>query len=192
MGVHASLDGGKAWVSLRGNMPVNPVHDLLVHPRQNDLVVGTHGRGIFIADIAPLQELNAETLAKDVHLFAVKPRVRRNSKASMFDAFSGHRFFTAPNEPAGLVIHYYLKDEAAEKPKITIFDSTGKSLRSLTGDAGKGIHSVNWNMRAPRSRRRQAQAEAPAGPSLGFTEYLVTLELGDTKLTQKAVVHDSR
>jgi hypothetical protein len=90
-----------------------------------------------------------------------------------------------------MVIHYYLKAEAAEKPKITITDSSGKSLRSLTGVAARGIHSVNWNMRAPRSRGRQAQAEAPAGPSLGFTEYLVTLELGDTKLTQKAVVRDS-
>jgi photosystem II stability/assembly factor-like uncharacterized protein len=190
MGVYTSLDGGKAWVSLRGNMPVNPVHDLLVHPRQNDLVVGTHGRGLFIADISPLQELTEDTLAKDVHLFAVKPTVRRNSTASMFDAFSGHRFFSAPNEPEGLVIHYYLKDAAAEKPKITITDSTGKSLRSLTGDAARGIHSVDWNMRAPRSRGRQAQAEPPAGPNLGFTEYLVTLELGDTKLTQKAVVRD--
>ena len=183
---------GKAWVSLRGNMPVSPVHDLLVHPRQHDLVVGTHGRGIFITDVSPLQELNEETMSKEVHLFAVKPKVRRNTTASMFDAFSGHRFFTASNEPAGLVIHYYLKDEAAEKPKITISDSTGKSLRSLTGVTARGIHSVIWNMRAPRSRGPQAQAEASTGPSLGYTEYLVTLELGDTKLTQKAIVRDGR
>ena len=191
MGVYASLDDGKSWVSLRGNMPVSPVHDLLVHPRENDLVVGTHGRGIFIADVSPLQEMNEETLTKDVHLFAVKPKVRRNSKASMFDAFSGHRFFSAPNEPEGLVIHYYLKDEASEKPKISISDSSGKSLRTLTGVTTRGIHSVVWNMRVPRSRGQQAQAAQP-GPSPGFTEYLVTFELGDTTLTQKAVVRDER
>jgi len=192
MGVHVSIDDGKTWVSLRNNMPNNAVHDLLVHPRENDLVVGTHGRGIFITEVSPLQELSEQVLAEDVHLFAVKPKVRRNTTASMFDAFSGHRFFSAPNEPAGLVIHYYLKDEAAEKPKITISDSSGKSLRSLTGVTARGIHSVVWTIRAPRQRGRQAQAEAPAGPSLGFTEYLGTLELGDTKLTQKAVVRDGR
>jgi len=173
-------------------MPNNAVHDLLVHPRENDLVVGTHGRGIFITEVSPLQELSEQVLAEDVHLFAVKPKVRRNTTASMFDAFSGHRFFSAPNEPAGLVIHYYLKDEAAEKPKITISDSSGKSLRSLTGVTARGIHSVVWTIRAPRQRRRQAQAEAPAGPSLGVTEYVITLELGDTKLTQKAVVREGR
>jgi hypothetical protein len=106
----------------------------------------------------------------------------------MFDAFSGHRTFSAANEPAGLVIYYYLKDEAAEKPKITISDPYGNSLRSLTGVTARGIHSVVWNMRVPRSRGRQAQAE----PSSGVTEYVVTLELGDTKLTQKAVVREGR
>jgi len=192
MGVYVSIDDGKTWVSLRGNMPSNAVHDLLVHPRENDLVVGTHGRGIFIADVSPLQELDKETLAKEIHLFAVKPKVRRSTTASMFDAFSGHRTFSAANEPAGLVIHYYLKDEAAEKPKITIRDSSGKSLRSLTGVTARGIHSVTWNMRVPRQRGRQAQADVLTGPSLGFTAYLVTLELGDTKLTQKAIVRDSK
>jgi photosystem II stability/assembly factor-like uncharacterized protein len=192
MGVYASISDGKTWVSLRGNMPTTAVHDLLVHARENDLVVGTHGRGIFIADVSPLQELDDKVLAESVHLFAVKPKVRRTTTASMFDAFSGHRFFSAPNEPEGLVIHYYLKDEAVEKPKITISDSSGKSLRSLTGVTARGIHSVVWNMRAPRSRGPQAQAEVQTGPSLGFTEYLVTLELGDTKLTQKAVVRDTR
>ena len=109
----------------------------------------------------------------------------------MFDAFSGHRFFSAPNVPEGLVIHYYLKDEASEKPKISISDSSGKSLRTLTGVTTRGIHSVVWNMRVPRSRGQQAQAAQP-GPSPGFTEYLVTFELGDTTLTQKAVVRDER
>jgi photosystem II stability/assembly factor-like uncharacterized protein len=184
MGIHVSIDDGKTWVSMRNNMPTNAVHDLLVHPRENDLVAGTHGRGIFIMDVSPLQELDEGVLAEDVHLFAVKPKVRRSTTASMFDAFSGHRTFSAANEPAGLVIYYYLKDEAAEKPKITISDPYGKSLRSLTGVTARGIHSVAWNMRAPRQRGRQAQAE----PSSTVLEYVVTLELGDTKITRKAVV----
>jgi hypothetical protein len=75
--VYVTIDGGGHWVRMRNNMPTNAVHDLLIHPRENDLVVGTHGRGIFITNISPLQELNAEILEKDVFLFAVDPVVKR-------------------------------------------------------------------------------------------------------------------
>ena len=76
LAVYVSLDGGKAWTRMKANMPTQPVHDLKIHPRENDLIVATHGRGIFIADISALEEMTAEVLAKDAHLFAVEPKVR--------------------------------------------------------------------------------------------------------------------
>ena len=69
-GLFVSIDGGARWVRMRANMPNVPVRDLLIHPRENDLVVGTHGRGIFVTDITPLSELTEELLAGDVHMFA--------------------------------------------------------------------------------------------------------------------------
>jgi photosystem II stability/assembly factor-like uncharacterized protein len=185
MGLFISLNAGREWQRLRNNLPTTPVHDLLIHPRENDLILGTHGRGIFVTDISPLQELDEELLAKNVHLFAVKSQVRRNTTRSMFDAFSGHRNFSAPNPPSGLVIYYYLKENAAQMPKIVISDPYGKQIRSLSGVKEKGLHSVVWNMRVPRSQTQPQETSAES-------EYLVTLELGDQRLTQKARVFQER
>ncbi len=178
-GLFVSLNDGQKWLPLRNNLPTTPVHDLLIHPREKDLVLGTHGRGIFVTDISPLQELDDELLAENVHLFAVKPQVRRNSTTSMFDAFGGHRNFSAPNPPSGLVIYYYLKEDAAQTPEIIISDLFGKQIRSLSGAKEKGLHSVVWNMQVPRSQRQPDETSA-------VSEYLVTLELGEIKLNQKA------
>jgi hypothetical protein len=74
--VYASLDCGKNWTKMKTNMPTQPVHDLVIHHRENDLVVATHGRGFFITDITPLQELTPKILSKDVHLFDIESKVR--------------------------------------------------------------------------------------------------------------------
>jgi hypothetical protein len=63
-GVWVSIDGGSRWERLKANLPTVPVHDLTIHPRENDLALGTYGRGIFLADITHLQELSADVLAK--------------------------------------------------------------------------------------------------------------------------------
>lgn len=90
-------------------MPTNAVHDLLIHPRENDLVVGTHGRGIFITDISPLQEMDEKVIAEDIHLFEIEPKKQRILRRG--GSLLGHRHFTAPNEPDGVVIYYYLKEK---------------------------------------------------------------------------------
>lgn len=69
-GVHVTLDGGTTWRPLMNGMPTVAVHDLVVHPRDNDLIAGTHGRGLYVLDdITPLQQLTPEALAAPVHLF---------------------------------------------------------------------------------------------------------------------------
>jgi photosystem II stability/assembly factor-like uncharacterized protein len=74
LGVWVSLNAGAAWMRLKADLPAVPVHDLTIHPRENDLVLGTYGRGIFIGDISPLQELTTATADKPLHLFAIEPR----------------------------------------------------------------------------------------------------------------------
>jgi hypothetical protein len=83
------------------------------------------------------------------------------------------------------VIYYYLKENAAQMPKIVISDPYGKQIRSLSGVKEKGLHSVVWNMRVPRSQTQPQETSAES-------EYLVTLELGDQRLTQKARVFQER
>ena len=70
-GVYASLDGGASFHTFDNSLPKVAVHDLLVHPESNELIVGTHGRSIYLADVAPLQEMDNDLIASDLHLFPV-------------------------------------------------------------------------------------------------------------------------
>ena len=96
-GVYVSISGGNTWESLRNNMPTIAVHDLLVHPRENDLVVGTYGRGLYITDISPLQEINSNILDQDVHLFQVEPAVQRVTRGWGNYNLYGDRNLATPN-----------------------------------------------------------------------------------------------
>ncbi len=174
---------------MRNNMPTIAVHDLLVHPRENDLVVGTYGRGIFITDISPLQELKEDVLEKDIHLFSVEPKVQWTTRPwGNYDLY-GDRHLSTPNEPNAIVIDYYLKNKAKEKAKITITDPYGKILNQLNGTTDPGINRVLWNMRIQPPEGQSSQAGRRFGRALAEPgEYVVILEVGDKKLTQKAVI----
>jgi photosystem II stability/assembly factor-like uncharacterized protein len=187
--VYVTIDGGGHWVRMRNNMPTNAVHDLLIHPRENDLVVGTHGRGIFITNISPLQELNAEILEKDVFLFAVDPVVKRIIRRGM--SFPGHKHYSVPNEKGGVTVYYYLKEDVDEKVKITITDPYGNTLKTITGKKLAGIHSANWNMsRKPGKVEIQARRRSMGDMKVEAGEYVAVLVLGEKKMTQKIRIKD--
>jgi photosystem II stability/assembly factor-like uncharacterized protein len=189
MAVYVSTDGGKRWICMKGNMPTNGVHDLLIHPREHDLVVGTHGRGIFITNIAPLQELNAKILANNIYLFDIKSTIqwilRRGS------SFQGHRHFTANNEIAGIAINYYLKENVSGDIRITITDAYGEKICDLDGKKKAGINCVTWDMRKPltdeekKAQDRFARFRRPQGKLVSPGGYLAILEIGEFKLKKK-------
>ncbi|MFQ5742899.1 MAG: hypothetical protein ACE5HV_04840 [Acidobacteriota bacterium] len=110
VGVYFSLDRGASWMRLKNNLPTVPVDDIVVHPRENDLVIGTHGRGIWILDdITPLERMSALVLESPAHLFPVRP-------ATAFNVNSPQGWtpgaYAAPNPPYGARIRYYLKENA--------------------------------------------------------------------------------
>ena len=151
LGVWVSIDAGAAWTRLKANLPTVPVHDLTIHPRENDLVLGTYGRGIFIGDITHLQELSAEVLAKPLHLFAVEPRAAYGFRAlGNFDLF-GNKYIEVPNEPDALVINYYLRATQDGGAQVTICGHHGRPVAELKGPSEAGINRVQWNMRAARA-----------------------------------------
>ncbi len=188
-GVFVSLNGGKQWAALKGNMPTAPVHDLVVHPREGDLVVGTYGRGIWITDITPLRELN-QALAMDAHLFAIEPKARRREGALGNYRLYGDRLMITPNEPNGMTFSFYLKEPPKEKVTLTVTDVTGKVVRTFEPTAKAGLNRVIWEMseggRGPGQggefRPGAGLRTVPAG------EYTVTLQVGEKKLTQPARV----
>lgn len=188
-GVFVSLDGGLRWSALRGNMPAAAVHDLLVHPRDGDLVVGTYGRGIWIADMTPLRELNEEILDKDVHFFATPPTGGRREGALGNYRLYGDRHVVTPNQPNGLDFTYYLKQDASGPVTLTAADLDGTVLGTLEASAKAGINRVTWELGEPRRRPPAAggaarQTVRPLPPG----ECLVTLQAGAAKLTQKVRV----
>jgi hypothetical protein len=191
-GVFVSINRGKKWVKMNNNIPNTPVLDLAVHPREHDLIVGSMGRGIFVTNIGSLQELNDVVLAKEAHLFGIKPTVQRiiwNFGAN--DRLFSQRHIVTPNEPNGMVIQYYLKNARSDAINIVITDSRGTEVARLKGETAAGINTVVWNMRAEggaggrRVRGRGIYSPDQWAP-IGM--YLVTLEVGGQKLTQPAQI----
>jgi hypothetical protein len=189
-GVFVSMDGGESWVRMKNNLPNAPVKDLLVHPRENDLVVATYGRGLFVTDIAPLQEMNEKVLAEDVYLFEIEPRMQWMTREWGNYRLMGDRHLFTPNEPNAVVINYYLKEKPKEKVKITVTDPYGQVLRELPGKTEAGLNTVLWNMRRQVKREEMEPPEEYRwrGSWADPGEYVVVLELGQKKISRKAVI----
>jgi photosystem II stability/assembly factor-like uncharacterized protein len=145
-GAFASFDRGVHWARLKGNLPMVRVDDIQIHPRDNDLVLGTHGRSIWILDnITALEKMSDAVMASDVAIFEPPPAIAfrlYNRKGN-----TGHKWFSAPNPPYGGVIDYYLKTRAEAPVRVTISDKSGKVVRELTGLREAGIHRVVWDLR---------------------------------------------
>ena len=147
IGVYYTMDGGTHWTELRGGMPTLPFNDLVIHPRENDLVLGTHGRGIWILDqINALQELSEEVVGKSAHLFTIEPavQIRRAGR----QAHTGDVHYQGENPPLGAIIDYWLGDEAeVGTVEIAIEDGDGGHVATVRGGTREGMNRVVWDMR---------------------------------------------
>jgi photosystem II stability/assembly factor-like uncharacterized protein len=175
-GVWVSIDGGAGWTRLRANLPTVPVHDLTVHPRENDLVIGTYGRGVFVSDITPLQELSPEILSSSFHLFQVEPRPAYGFRALGNFHLFGHKYIEVPNEPDALAITYYLRAALAGGARVTIGDMQGQAIAQLDGPSNAGLNRVLWNMRPAAGTGRGGR-----GVALPAADYRITVELREQK-----------
>ncbi len=153
-GLFVSLNGGAEWKPFMTNLPTVRVDDLLIHPRDNDLIVGTHGRGIWICDdISPLQQMNEKTLAADTHLFDIRPGTNWLNDIIYSRAGGGQKGFRGENAPQGTAISYYLKAEPAGDIKLTVSDITGKVVRTVTATKQVGLNRLQWNLRGDAPQR---------------------------------------
>jgi photosystem II stability/assembly factor-like uncharacterized protein len=144
-GLYASLDRGKTWFSLQNNLPTVAVRDIAVHPEENDLIIGTHGRGIWILDdTQPLQEMNSKVFASDSHLFGIRSasayQISSSSEPSSRPAYSGK------NPDFGLILTAYMKNKPKEKPKIIIKSEEGEQVHEISLPTRKGILRHAWNL----------------------------------------------
>ncbi len=153
-GAFYSSNGGVSWSKLPNNLPTVAVHDIVIHPRENDLIIGTHGRGIYILDdITPLERMAEASASSGAYLFPTKPVTLYNENASFPGgrgaAAEGERTFSAPNPAFGSALTYYIRDSLARGQQVTlgIFDSSGKKIRDLTSNAKQGMHRITWDLR---------------------------------------------
>jgi hypothetical protein len=201
--LYISLDGGKAWKRFMTGLPTVRIDDILVHPRDNDLIIGTHGRSIWILDdITALQQLTDETMKADVTLLAPRPGVAWRNDITQSITVGGSKHFRGENPQPGTAISYYLKSAPAGDVKITITDITGRVVREITGPKAAGLNRVQWNLRGnplagAAGGRGAGGGQAGGGggrggfgggPAVEPGTYLLKLTVGGKDYTQKIVV----
>jgi photosystem II stability/assembly factor-like uncharacterized protein len=185
-GIFVSLDGGKSWFSLRNNLPTVAVTDIAVHPRERDLIIGTHGRGLWILDdIGYLQEMSPAALAEDLHVFTTRPvtAFEISSLRSTFDAPD----FAAKNPPSGLAVTFAIAKDLPEQPRLVIADAQGKNVFEMKVSKKAGLQREYWSLNtAPEKDGKKLAAPILAAAPLTVDpgDYVVRLEAGSTTRSQ--------
>jgi hypothetical protein len=129
-------------------LPTVPVHDLKIHPRDHDLIAATHGRGIWIADVSLLEQLNDSAMAKDAYLFAPRP-ASAFGQTPEAEISEGQGTWSSRTPPFGADIVYRLSGGTAKDTvKIVITNMKGDTLSTLNGRGGAGLHRVTWDLSA--------------------------------------------
>jgi photosystem II stability/assembly factor-like uncharacterized protein len=172
-GLFVSVNGGASWRQVHRGLPTVAVHDLAIHPRDRELVIATHGRSIFVMDIAPLQEISAKTLNAPAYLFDVKPATAYQPRGA--HGLGQGKNYLAPNPPFGAAIYFTLREKASEPVVVTITDAAGKTVAELKDTKEPGLHRLQWDL---RGGRRQ-DAFVPAG------DYVARLKVVDQTLLKK-------
>jgi hypothetical protein len=164
LGLWVSLDGGATWAQFTGGLPTVAVRDMAIHPREHDLILATHGRGIYIIDdITPLRALTSDVLNRDVAFLPARPSPMLMPVSEF--GFNGDAEFVGANPGDGAVISYYLKRRhMLGDLRIEVLDAQGQVLTAIPGGKRRGINRVEWSMRAKAPR---AAPGAGLIPSLG-------------------------
>ena len=156
--VFASIDTGASWTSMKNNMPTNPVQDMQIHARDDDLVVATHGRGIYVADIGGLSELTPQVMASDAWFFEPEDEVRW--MATDFTNYASSNF-AGESEAAEVSLRYYIGAGTSGDVTFTVYQGN-VAIAEIEGRGTPGLHEVAWRMdkRRERSAAEQAQMRA--------------------------------
>jgi photosystem II stability/assembly factor-like uncharacterized protein len=174
-GVFVSFDAGESWVELESGLPTAAVNDLVVHPRDNDLILGTHGRGIWILDhLNALQELTPRVMESPVHVFSTMPaeQIRYRSEKG----HTGDMVYRGSNPPAGGIVDYWLAGET-DDVSVAFLDGAGAVVATIPASEEGGVNRVVWNLR--HSEPDQEEGETPRGPLVVPGTYTVRVQAGD-------------
>ena len=187
-GLFVSIDGGNSWSQFKGKLPDASVRDLVIQKQSADLVVATHGRGIYIIDdITPLREITPSMLDSDFVYLPARPSLIRNPVQEQ--EFSGDDQFVGRNPSEAAVITYYLKKRHIFGDMyIEIYNDKGKKIKTLPAGKNKGINIVHWNIRKDPPKVPHSPAvlgQAIYGPTYPPGDYTVKIIKGDKTYSGK-------
>jgi photosystem II stability/assembly factor-like uncharacterized protein len=167
-GFFISGDEGQEWHRFMNDLPVVRIDDVLVHPRDNDLVLATHGRSVYVMDdITPLQATTDEVLMSEVHLFEPREAVLWKADRRRSRSVTGDKNWTGESAPDGTAISYWLADEADEV-SIAIHDAvTGELFRTLEGTIEAGLNRAQWDLRGERPQNGRGRGGGGFGGGQG-------------------------
>jgi photosystem II stability/assembly factor-like uncharacterized protein len=188
-GLFISADGGQKWAQYKGSdFPSVPVDDLVIQPREGDLVLATHGRGIWIVDdISPLRALTPDVMSKEATLLPGRPSIQYMDVSGGWP--EGDESFHGRNRPTDAQITYYQKGRHIFGDlKIEIFDQDGKLVDTIPGSKHRGLNRAGWGMRVHAPvvpPAASALFEAAQGPRVLPGKYTVKLTKGDRTYTEE-------
>ena len=169
-GVWFTVDGGQSWTQLKGGIPTTQARDLTIQRRENDLVVGTFGRGAFILDdYSALRDLTPAALADEARLLPLRDAYLFEELAQQAAAWGN---IVTPNPPVGATLTYTVGRAPEEDAKLvmTIADDTGKQVRRFDVPRTAGLNRATWNLRAdapPAEGRGGGRGGDPGDPAGG-------------------------
>lgn len=188
-GLYITMDGGKNWNKFTNNMPSVAVHFIDLQKQTNDLVMGTHGRGVIIIDdISPLREITPEVLKKKLHFFKSEPTVIFE-EGSFSGSFGAETQFIGANPSRSAQIKYHLsRRHTFGKMTMEIQDLEGNTISKLGPGKSKGINIVNWNYRMKQPKVAKGKTFSFGGftsPIVEAGTYNVVLKKGRDTFTHK-------
>ena len=175
-GLFVSLDGGATWTQLRKGLPPVAVHDLAIQPRDRELVIATHGRGLFVMDAAPLEQRTPKTAAE-----AAAP-VRREAGdgipgTATAASWTRTRTMSPRTRRSGRRSITSSRTRPRARSRLQIADAQGGVVAELTGDGAAGLHAVQWGLRSTKA----GPVAGPVPPG----EYVVRVKAGESTAVQE-------
>lgn len=154
VGAYVSLDRGASWQKFMNGLPTTPVHDLKIHPRDRELIAATHGRSIWIVDVAPLQELTPAVIAAAEPRFFVPVPAANAGRPPIDGQSTGQKWFMGESRALGAEFVYYNPKDAGGRSTIVIQNAKNDTVQVLNGPGAAGLQRLSWNLRtrpAPRA-----------------------------------------
>ncbi len=194
-GLYISVDGGASWKRFSSNLPKVAVHDLALPITEDDLVIGTHGRGVYILDyLSPLRQLNDGMVEETLSFFEGEPVVVKNP--ALGQPFTGAGEFVGANPSSAAFITYYMKKRHVfGKMSIDVFDQDDNLITTLPAGKSKGINIVSLPIRLPPpkaapTRNRMALFGSMTTPALNQGTYKVVVRKGKQEYTTDLTLLD--